>query len=595
MKTPTLGLVMITKNEEKYLSKCIDSVIDIVDEIVIVDSGSIDRTLSIAKKYNAKVYFKNWEDSFSIARNFAISKSKSDWLLLLDADEILEQDCKEKVLQLLGDNTYDGYYFKIHNYYGDSIDDGYMIHTAFRLLRNNNKYFYSGSIHEQITPYETTENSIFNITDAIIKHYGYLNENIKAKNKRGRNIPLLEKELLLSPTNPFYIYSLGNEFAALKENDKAIDLYEKARVLLTTNHSFAANLYYRLINALYSEKEYNTGIKRSNEAIVLFPEYVDFHYLNGLLHRKLYHYTIAMDSLNKCIQIGDTDFKFTEGCGTHLPYLVLGEIFEELKDYTRAINSYNNSVLLNRDNYSLIYRICNLLCKVYKDNSIIIKYVQSYFGDLNNYSNMTLFLDVLITNNITKDIDGYISKINILENKTTNEYYILGKYNFKLKHYAKALDYFRKILVISKTSKTVMCLDCNVLYITSLLLLEEDLLDFSKDILTLLKEDLSNEIIVSIAALSTNVLPNKPQTLSSSDYKFLLSIYNILLKEKELTIFYRYTPLLDLVSEKNKYLDIAKLLYNNGFTKDSLKYIKRSISTYDYIDKEASRILMLES
>ncbi|MGD8447496.1 MAG: glycosyltransferase family 2 protein, partial [Desulfobacterales bacterium] len=84
---------MITRNEEQFLQRCLDSVQGIVDEIVVVDTGSVDRTIGIARSFCARIYHFEWTEDFSAARNFSLSKANGDWIFSLDADEtISEQD-----------------------------------------------------------------------------------------------------------------------------------------------------------------------------------------------------------------------------------------------------------------------------------------------------------------------------------------------------------------------------------------------------------------------------------------------------------------------------------------------------------------------
>ncbi len=89
---PNLTLSMIVKDEEKNLRDCLESIKDFIDDIVIVDTGSVDNTINIAKEYGAKIFHFKWINDFSAARNFALSKCKGNWILYLDADERLNQD-----------------------------------------------------------------------------------------------------------------------------------------------------------------------------------------------------------------------------------------------------------------------------------------------------------------------------------------------------------------------------------------------------------------------------------------------------------------------------------------------------------------------
>jgi glycosyltransferase involved in cell wall biosynthesis len=94
---------MIVKNEEKYLKECLDSVKDIVGEIVIVDTGSTDNTQKIASEYGASLFQFEWINDFSAARNFALSKSKGEWILYLDADERITNESR-KIIQDMAEN-----------------------------------------------------------------------------------------------------------------------------------------------------------------------------------------------------------------------------------------------------------------------------------------------------------------------------------------------------------------------------------------------------------------------------------------------------------------------------------------------------------
>ncbi|MFN4149737.1 MAG: glycosyltransferase family 2 protein, partial [Candidatus Sericytochromatia bacterium] len=92
-----LSLCLITKNEEKNIARCLDSVQGIVDEIILLDTGSTDKTVEIAKNYNAKIFYSDWENDFSKARNESINKATGDWILILDADEELKEEVKGQI------------------------------------------------------------------------------------------------------------------------------------------------------------------------------------------------------------------------------------------------------------------------------------------------------------------------------------------------------------------------------------------------------------------------------------------------------------------------------------------------------------------
>src|SRR3989338_8280401 len=97
MPKQTISLCMLAKNEEKYLEQCLDSVKEFVDEIIIIDTGSADKTKGIAKKFGAKIYDFKWQDDFSAARNESLKHATKDWILVLDADEVIDEEGKKKI------------------------------------------------------------------------------------------------------------------------------------------------------------------------------------------------------------------------------------------------------------------------------------------------------------------------------------------------------------------------------------------------------------------------------------------------------------------------------------------------------------------
>lgn len=162
-----LSLVMIVKNEEKVLERCLNSCKNIVDEIIIVDTGSTDNTKNIAKKFNAKIYDYTWDNNFSNARNFAISKSTGDFNLILDADEYITKFNKNSFINFMENPNKQIGKIKIINFF--KKDNKIMKDNTFisRLIPKN--IFYEGMVHEQIN-----SNLPRIIVDIEIEHDGYM-------------------------------------------------------------------------------------------------------------------------------------------------------------------------------------------------------------------------------------------------------------------------------------------------------------------------------------------------------------------------------------------------------------------------------------
>src|SRR5471030_2615411 len=135
-----VSLCMIVKDEEEYLPRCLYSINDIVDEIIIVDTGSSDKTVEIAKSYGAKVYYFKWNSNFSEARNESLKYATKDWILILDADDELRTEYKGNLRLLLNMQLDKNaiYFFETLNYYGDIVDDSCItINLNPRMFKNN--------------------------------------------------------------------------------------------------------------------------------------------------------------------------------------------------------------------------------------------------------------------------------------------------------------------------------------------------------------------------------------------------------------------------------------------------------------------------
>ena len=162
-----ISLCMIVKDEENFLENCICSVKRIVDEIIIVDTGSKDRTKEIAKKFTDNLYEFKWQDDFSAARNFSIEKSTKDWILILDADETVSQNDLKKIKNSIENKDFAAYSFVQRTYSNDekrlkwnyAKNDNYEESRHFlgwsyrgitRLFRNDKRIKFIYPVHETV-------------------------------------------------------------------------------------------------------------------------------------------------------------------------------------------------------------------------------------------------------------------------------------------------------------------------------------------------------------------------------------------------------------------------------------------------------------
>ncbi|MDD3363413.1 MAG: glycosyltransferase family 2 protein, partial [Syntrophomonas sp.] len=168
---------MIIKNEEKHLSRCLSSIKDIASEIIVVDSGSTDKSLLIASEYTDQIYSYKWKDDFSLARNICLDKAESDWILVLDGDEEVDRKCLDLIKEIIQAQDIDAYLVTINNNPESTQELMAISDIQPRLFRNNKQYRYRGIICEQIMDSMLDSNARIEMApDIRIIHYGYVKE-----------------------------------------------------------------------------------------------------------------------------------------------------------------------------------------------------------------------------------------------------------------------------------------------------------------------------------------------------------------------------------------------------------------------------------
>ena len=229
METPTVSVCMIAKNEEKYLAQCLSSIAGKVKEIILVDTGSTDQTISLAKDYNATVYQLPWQDDFSGARNFSIKQASGDWILILDADESIADVELLKINKMICNEMVDAYLVTMRNLLPPDELVPFRDHATIRIFRNRPDIFFEGKVHESVQPSIMRMNGRIETSDVIITHYGYAQTTVQGNHSRGeRNLQLILQMLDEQPQDAYYHYQAGITFKHLSRLSEAKNHLRKA-------------------------------------------------------------------------------------------------------------------------------------------------------------------------------------------------------------------------------------------------------------------------------------------------------------------------------------------------------------------------------
>lgn len=282
MNTAFISLCVITKNEEHCLARCLCSAQKLVDEIIVVDTGSTDNTMKIAVEHGASIFTFEWIDDFAAARNYAISKAKGNWILVLDADEALSPLSREELHNFIKQSPAEGYYFKICSYLNHEVNavEDYVV----RLFKNVPQYRFVGAIHEQIAGSIQCSKAERGLAFApfTIEHYGYSAKEIKEKQKFDRNTTIIQKALMKNPQDAFLHYSLGIEYLQNKYFRQAGEVLEQTITLLHGDEGYIPQLLLSLLLVKLRHPEDANSEELFRKAILTLPDNGDVYCLYGV-------------------------------------------------------------------------------------------------------------------------------------------------------------------------------------------------------------------------------------------------------------------------------------------------------------------------
>lgn len=274
---PTLGLAMIAKNEEKSLPRLLESIKGCFDEMVIIDTGSSDRTKEIAISYGAKVYDFEWIDDFAAARNFSFSKVTSEWTMWMDADDELRPEDRARLIALKPELGKADAYLMMYDYAQDEFDKPICKFYRHRIVKTNPRVRWELPIHEHLCIIPGTKEAMTNV---VITHR---RTGEGATADRGRNIRMLRKALIQHPDNQRVKFYLGKELYNEGSQEESIRILED---YLTKGdwHENQVNAYFWLAMDYLTQKKEDKAIDAALRGVKLDPRWAEFYCLIGQIY-----------------------------------------------------------------------------------------------------------------------------------------------------------------------------------------------------------------------------------------------------------------------------------------------------------------------
>ncbi len=354
----TVSACMIVKNEEELLPGCLDSIRDWVDEIILVDTGSTDRTVEIAQSYGAKVFHQQWEGNFSKHRNYSLDQACGDWLFVIDADESIYQEDVPLIKKVLNQDDYKIISINVFNVSGENEETVTFL-PSIRFFRRELGLKYEGIVHNLLLP--PADQPVMR-AGIRLKHYGYGLSPEKMKAKIARSKALLEKQIAENPNNAFALFNYAQLLRGEGVEDhpeNAVKIKEAASRALELTHPDVAierhihiMTHHQLGWVYFVLGEYDKAERYCLDVLKFKPDYLDALLLLGHIYLRQEIFDKAEHYYRKYLE---TQAHYNETSevdniiilhprSLYAAYYGLGQVAEHTGDLEKAKQHYLNTL-----------------------------------------------------------------------------------------------------------------------------------------------------------------------------------------------------------------------------------------------------------
>ncbi len=416
-----ISLCMITKDEEDFLPQCLDSVRGLADEIVVVDTGSTDRTVDIARSYDAKVFNHPWEDDYSKHRNQSIAYATGNWILIMDADEVIAARDLDKIRHIINSVKTDGLELILRNYdtrlfanstltTNDYEEEkglpGFIPVDLIRLFKKDPDIYFTGKVHETVSQSFGQSGKTSYKTDIPIHHYGRLRLD-RIKGKQEKYLSLGKKRLKDNPHDRIAYKGLAEQYLELNMPDKALEVL--------------------------------------NRGCAVFPDMLELRFNRGLALDRVSHYDEAK---NEYLWVLERKPDHAGACHN------LAQIYFFENKHKTAIEILNRVINMGLRLPTLFFLLGRAHYAVGSAEMAILNYdlaleIQPDYPNVNChkavvYLNMNMYGEAMNVLEREIEIGG-----NLVE-----AYKLLGQISFALKDTDSAVKFFQKVLTIDPDDPT---------------------------------------------------------------------------------------------------------------------------------------------
>ncbi|MEG3438864.1 tetratricopeptide repeat protein [Pannus brasiliensis CCIBt3594] len=340
-----LSLCMIVKNEAATLAKCLDSVKGVVDEMVVMDTGSTDGTIALAESYGAKVPVFQWNGNFSDARNAALEHVTGDWILVLDADEELNPSIVPAIREAMAGE--ENLVITFLRREVGAVQSPYSL--VSRLFRKHPKVYFTRPYHaiidDSVAELLAVEAcwKVVEIPSIGIEHYGYTSEKIQGLGKFDRAREAMEKFFQSHPSDPYVCSKLGALYLKIGREKEGLKLLKQGLKNNNRNPHILYELHFHLANAYSRHGEIDRALNHYQKALdqpIMETLKIGTYNNFGAVLQSLGRWEEARKAFASTIVI---DPNFSIG------YYNLGMVLKQLQRFPEAIQAYQKAIQLAPD------------------------------------------------------------------------------------------------------------------------------------------------------------------------------------------------------------------------------------------------------
>jgi len=566
-----ISACIIAKNEAENLPVCLQSLQKIVDEIIVIDTGSTDDTAMLAKAFGAKVYDYIWQDDFAITKNFAIEKAIGDWIIFLDADEYFSPETAKNVRQVVGAHAQecDAYLLKMINIDVDNQNKMVDAFYAVRIFKNCKELRFFGKVHEELRFLDGKRKALYQVDekDILLYHTGYSKQRIKLKCQR--NLKILLEELNKNPENVDLYRYLADAYHGLEDFKNAVK-YAKMDIETGKKEiSYASRSYRVIYNSLVKMKAEKSEIAYYLlKAIESFPNLPDFYAEYALLKYNSQEYEEAFDLLTKAMKLHENYNEVETSLFINklpLVYLIFGLLYQRKNNFKDALEYYQKTLTLDKyypEAFSALFQL------IHKQEAVYVISFLNMLYDIQRRDELKFLVDHIGTMQKGKLYQYYCNKLDAVSRNDEKEQYTYEQSRAAM-FLTLSLILINQLEKIKQVEAFLPIAYTRIIYryqgLSDEKLNEEDFATYKNILLELLLTD-EKHVLTQYAALCPDFKPER-----------VLEIAQILQEKK---YFLQVLNLYEYMLESYQDINLADIYYQMGRCAYQLEEYKRGIEYF---------------